>query len=291
MTVENCETRICTDLFGNLVARKIKAEASHMLEALQGYIPTIGIVRLGEKREQLSYERGAMKRMEDFGLHSKQFVFPEDITEPDFFEAFHKINRNPSIDGILLLKPLPPQIRSKKADEAIDPDKDLDGISPVNISRVFAGEEEGFAPCTAEAVIETLKAYDIPIAGKRAVVVGRSLVAGRTLAMLLLKENATVTICHTQTGDLPEECKKAEILAVAAGKAKLIDGRCVSDGCVVLDVGINVDADGMLCGDVDYMEVKQKAAALTPVPGGIGAVTTSVLAKHLLIAAARLREL
>lgn len=291
MGMDRDEERGCRELLGSLAAKRIKEESKRLLQELDGYVPTLGVVRLGERGEQLSYERGAVKRMEQFGLKARQFLFPEDVSEPDFFEAFRKINRNPSIDGILLLKPLPPQIRANLADEAIDPDKDLDGISPVNISRVFAGEERGFAPCTAEAVIETLKAYHIPIEGRRAVVVGRSLVVGRTLAMLLLKENATVTICHTQTGDLPAECQKAEILAVAAGRPRLIDESCVSQGCVVLDVGINVDQNGMLCGDVDEIGVRKKAGALTPVPGGIGAVTTSVLAKHLLIAAKRLREL
>lgn len=277
-------------LYGKRVADSIRGEAESMLRELGGYVPTLGIVRVGDRGDQLSYEKGAVKRMESFGLCVRRFVFREEIEEEEFFEDFRRINLSPEIDGILLLKPLPPQISVKRAEEAIDPDKDLDGISPVNIARIFAGEE-GFAPCTAEAVMETLKTYGLPVAGKRAVVVGRSLVVGRTLAMLLLKENATVTICHTQTGDLPSECRKAEILAVAAGRAGLIDGSCIPEGCVVLDVGINVDEKGLLCGDVAYEEAKRRAAALTPVPGGIGAVTTSVLAKHLLLAAKRRRKI
>ena len=167
----------------------------------------------------------------------------------------------------------------------IDPKKDLDGISPENIAKVFAGDPTGFAPCTAEAVIEVLKAYDIPITGKRATVVGRSMIVGKPLSMLLLKENATVTVCHTRTADLKGTCKNAEILVAAAGKAKMLDGDYVGEGAVVIDVGINVDGDGKLCGDVDFASIQEKAAMATPVPGGVGAVTTAVLAAHLVRAA------
>ena len=265
----------------------IRAETEKTLEALGGYVPTLAIVRVGENVPQLSYEKGAKKRMQNFGLDVKTFVFPEDVTPEVFFQRFREINADSAIDGVLLLKPLPEQLDVRRAEQMIDPEKDLDGISPVNIARVFAGEEAGFAPCTAEAVMETLRTYELPVHGKRAVVVGRSLVVGRTLAMLLLRDNATVTICHTQTKDLKEECKKAEILAVAAGRAKLIDRDYVSAGCVILDVGINADENGNLCGDVNPEGLSDLAAALTPVPRGIGAVTTSVLAKHLVQAAAR----
>ena len=277
------------ELTGQQVVDAIRTETEKTLEALNGYVPTLAIVRVGENVPQLSYERGAKKRMQIFGLDVKTFVFPEDVTPEVFFQRFREINADPCIDGVLLLKPLPEQLDVKRAERSIDPEKDLDGISPVNIARVFAGEEEGFAPCTAEAVIETLRTYEIPVHGKRAVVVGRSLVVGRTLAMLLLRDNATVTICHTKTSDLKEECRKAEILAVAAGKAKLVNRDYVSEGCVILDVGINADEDGNLCGDVNPEGLENVAAALTPVPRGIGAVTTSVLAKHLVQAAARRR--
>lgn len=278
-------------LLGKKVSASIRAEAEKLLAELSGYVPTLAIVRVGERGDQIAYERGAEHRMERFGLKTRKFIFPEDVSEEVFFQAFREINKNPEIDGILLLKPLPEQLSTKRAEEEIDPEKDLDGISPVNIARVFAGESAGFAPCTAEAAIETLKTYDIPIKGRRAVVVGRSLVVGRTLAMLFLKENATVTICHTQTAQLPEECRKAQILAVAAGRAGLIGADCVSEGCTVIDIGINARADGSLCGDVDIAAIEDRAAGVTPVPGGIGAVTTAVLAKHLLVAALRRRQL
>ena len=272
-------------LKGAEVSAKIKEQVTEDLKKLGGTIPTLAIVRVGEKPDDMSYERGAKKKLESFGLKAESFVFPEDITDQDFKEAFRKICEDEQVTGILLLKPPPKQICEKDIDRMINPKKDLDGISPENIAKVFAGDPTGFAPCTAEAVIEVLKAYDIPITGKRATVVGRSMIVGKPLSMLLLKENATVTVCHTRTADLKGTCKNAEILVAAAGKAKMLDGDYVGEGAVVIDVGINVDGDGKLCGDVDFASIQEKAAMATPVPGGVGAVTTAVLAAHLVRAA------
>ncbi len=272
-------------LKGAEVSAKIKEQVTEDLKKLGGTIPTLAIVRVGEKPDDMSYERGAKKKLESFGLKAESFVFPEDITDQDFKEAFRKICEDEQVTGILLLKPLPKQICEKDIDRMINPKKDLDGISPENIAKVFAGDPTGFAPCTAEAVIEVLKAYDIPITGKRATVVGRSMIVGKPLSMLLLKENATVTVCHTRTADLKGTCKNAEILVAAAGKAKMLDGDYVGEGAVVIDVGINVDGDGKLCGDVDFASIQEKAAMATPVPGGVGAVTTAVLAAHRVRAA------
>ena len=276
-------------LKGAPVSAKMKDEIGEQKKALSGPAPKLGIVRVGERPDDLSYERGALKRMEKLGLAAESFVFPQDISHEAFEKEFLAINEDPAIDGILLLRPLPKQIDEDKITRLIDPEKDLDGISPTNIAKVFSGDETGFAPCTAEAVIEVLKAYGIPIAGKRAVVVGRSMVVGRPLAMLLLKENATVTICHTKTRDLPEVCREGEILIAAAGKAKMLDKSFAGEDAVVIDVGINVDKEGNLCGDVDYDSLEGTASMATPVPGGVGAVTTSVLAKHLVRAAAKRR--
>ena len=276
-------------LKGAPVSAKMKDEIDEQKKALSGPAPKLGIVRVGERPDDLSYERGALKRMEKLGLAAESFVFPQDISHEALEKEFLAINEDPAIDGILLLRPLPKQIDEDKITRLIDPEKDLDGISPTNIAKVFSGDETGFAPCTAEAVIEVLKAYGIPIAGKRAVVVGRSMVVGRPLAMLLLKENATVTICHTKTRDLPEVCREGEILIAAAGKAKMLDKSFAGEDAVVIDVGINVDKEGNLCGDVDYDSLEGTASMATPVPGGVGAVTTSVLAKHLVRAAAKRR--
>lgn len=272
-------------LKGAEVSAKIKEQVQDMVSKLDGEIPKLAIVRVGERPDDMSYERGAVKKMAAFGLEACSYVFPADITDEKFKEEFGKINGDPEIGGILVLRPLPKQICEKDIENMIDPVKDPDGISPVNIAKVFAGDDSGFAPCTAEAVVEMLKANDIGIAGKRAVIVGRSMVVGRPLAMLLMKENATVTVCHTKTADLCGTCRDGEILVAAAGRAKMLDEDYVGPGAVVIDVGINVDEDGKLCGDVDFESIKGKAAMATPVPGGVGAVTTAVLAKHLVQAA------
>lgn len=272
-------------LKGAEVSAIIKAEVTQMLGSLKGEVPRLGIIRVGERQDDLSYERGAIKQMENFGLRVQSYVFPQEISDEDFKCEFRKINEDPDVTGILVLRPLPKQIIEKDIEKMIDPDKDLDGISPVNIAKVFAGDSTGFAPCTAEAVVEVLKACDSPISGKRITIVGRSMVVGRPLSMLLLKENATVTICHTRTLDLIGACRSAEILVAAAGKAKLLDESYVGKDAVVIDVGINVDEEGKLCGDVDFDSIMTKASMATPVPGGVGAVTTAVLGKHLVRAA------
>lgn len=272
-------------LKGAEVSAKIKEEVLEALTAHTDRAPKLAIVRVGEKPDDLSYERGARKKMETFGLRVQSYAYPADITDGDFKEAFRSVNEDPDVAGILLLLPLPKQIRQADIAAMIDPAKDLDGISPVNMAKVFAGDAAGFAPCTAEAVVEVLKAYEIPITGKRVTIVGRSLVVGKPLSMLMLRENATVTICHTKTADLKAACRQAEILVAAAGRARMLNGDYVGDGAVVIDVGINADADGKLCGDVDFDSIQQKAAMATPVPGGVGTVTTAVLAKHLMRAA------
>ncbi len=272
-------------LKGAPVSATIREWAAEEIKQLQGPVPKLAIIRVGEKPDDMSYERSAVKKMETFGLRVQTFVFPKDISDEDFKEAFQKINKDQDVAGILLLRPLPGQIKEKEIEAMIDPKKDLDGISPVNIAKVFSGDPSGFAPCTAEAVIEILKANNISIEGKRAAVIGRSMVIGKPLSMLLLKENATVTICHTRTKELPEICRQAEILVAAAGKAGMVEESWVSDGAVVIDVGINVDENGKLCGDVDQASMESRNLLLTPVPGGVGAVTTAVLAKHLIQAA------
>ena len=270
---------------GAPVSAKIKEEVGAMLEKINGPAPKLAIIRVGENPDDMSYERGAVKKMDAFGLRSQCYTFPADITDEAFKKEFTAINEDPDVSGILLLRPLPKQICEKDIEAMIDPKKDLDGISPVNIAKVFSGDSTGFAPCTAEAVIEMLDYAGIDIKGKRVTVVGRSLVIGKPVSMLLMKRNATVTVCHTKTVDMAGTCKNAEILVAAAGSAHMIKKEYVADGAVVIDVGINVDDEGNLCGDVDFDAISDIAAAATPVPGGVGSVTTSVLAKHLVKAA------
>lgn len=272
------------ELRGKKVSDGIKEYVSKELETLS-FVPKLAIVRVGENPDDMSYERGATKKLKSFGLDVASYVFPQDISDEDFKKAFKDINEDDEVTGILLLRPLPRTINEKDIENMIDPKKDLDGISPINIAKVFAGDTTGFSPCTAEAVIEVLKAYDIELTGKRVTVVGRSMVVGKPVSMLLLKENATVTITHTRTVDLKKTCSDAEIVIAAAGRAKMLNSDYCGQDAVMIDVGINVDENGKLCGDVDYATLDGKASAATPVPGGVGTVTTAVLAKHLIQAA------
>lgn len=272
------------ELRGKKVSDGIKEYVSKELETLS-FVPKLAIVRVGENPDDMSYERGATKKLKSFGLDVASYVFPQDISDEDFKKAFKDINEDNEVTGILLLRPLPRTINEKDIENMIDPKKDLDGISPINIAKVFAGDTTGFSPCTTEAIIEVLKAYDIELTGKRVTVVGRSMVVGKPVSMLLLKENATVTMTHTRTVDLKKTCSDAEIVIAAAGRAKMLNSDYCGQDAVMIDVGINVDENGKLCGDVDYATLDGKASAATPVPGGVGTVTTAVLAKHLIQAA------
>lgn len=272
------------ELRGKKVSDGIKEYVSKELETLS-FVPKLAIVRVGENPDDMSYERSATKKLKSFGLDVASYVFPQDISDEAFKKAFKDINEDDEVTGILLLRPLPHTINKKNIENMIDPKKDLDGISPINIAKVFAGDTTGFSPCTAEAVIEVLKAYDIELTGKRVTVVGRSMVVGKPVSMLLLKENATVTMTHTRTVDLKKTCSDAEIVVAAAGRAKMLNSDYCGQDAVMIDVGINVDENGKLCGDVDYATLDGKASAATPVPGGVGTVTTAVLAKHLIQAA------
>ena len=255
-----------------------------------GVVPCLNIVRIGERPDDLSYERGALKRFEGLGIKTQVSVFPESITHEEFEKEFKKINDDPNVDGILLFRPMPKHINEDAIMNTYDYEKDMDGMCSENAFKVFAADESGYAPCTPTAVIELLKHYGIELKGKKVTLVGRSMVVGKPLAMLLLKENATVTICHTKTADLAMECQQADIVIAAAGAAKMIKAEHIKAGTVVIDVGINVDEEGNLCGDVDFDGVEPIASKITPVPGGVGTVTTSILAKHVLKAAQKRKE-
>lgn len=277
-------------LYGNDVVKALSEQIRNQLATLSGYIPHLAIVRVGEKPDDMAYERGAVKRFEKLGLRCTVHAFPESINHEDFAYAFKKINDDNDVDGILLLRPLPKHLDEKAITEMINPVKDIDCISPINMAKVFSGDDTGFAPCTAEAVIEMIDYAGINLTGKRATIVGRSMVIGKPVAMMLMKKNATITVCHTRTADMPAACKNAEVLVAAAGKARMINRNHVSEGAYVFDVGINVDDEGRLCGDVDIEDISDIAALCTPVPKGVGTVTTSVLAKHVVKAAKMRRE-
>ena len=276
-------------LKGLPVANAINERITDAMKSWTGRVPHLAIIRVGERPDDMSYERGATKKMEKVGFDCTSYTFPADIDNDTFQKEFDKINEDDNIDGILLLRPLPKHLDEQAVVNRINPNKDLDGISPVNMAKVYAGDETGFAPCTAEAVIEMLDYAGVDLKGKRVAVVGRSLVIGKPVAMLLMKKNATITVCHTKTVDMPGTCKNAEIIVAAAGVARMIDSSYVADGAVVIDVGINVDEEGNLCGDVNFDDISGVASVATPVPGGVGSVTTSVLAKHLLAAAQNAR--
>ena len=256
---------------------------------VQGIVPTLAIVRVGERPEDLSYERGALKRCEKVGIRVRQFTLPEESSHGDLLALIEQINADREIHGCLLFRPLPPQIDEAAICAALDPAKDVDGITAGSLASVFTGGGAGYPPCTAQACMEILDYYGRDLTGKRAVVVGRSLVVGKPLSMLLLGKNATVTLCHTRTADLAVECRRAEVLVAAAGRANMIGRDHLAPGQLVLDVGINVDENGNLVGDVDFAAADEIVGAVTPVPGGVGAVTTSVLAAHVLQAAEQAR--
>ena len=252
-----------------------------------GVVPTLAVVRMGAREDDLSYERGVMNRCAKLGIQVKHCLLEADASQDQLLEVIRDINQDSSIHGCLLFRPLPAQINDKAVREALAPEKDVDGITDASLAGVFTGSGVGYAPCTAQACVEILDHYGIPLEGKRVTVVGRSLVVGKPAAMLLDRKNATVTICNSRTRNLPELCRQADVLVVAMGKRGAIGGDCVAPGQVVVDVGIHTDENGKLCGDVRFAEAEPAAAAITPVPGGVGAMTTSVLAAHVVEAAGK----
>lgn len=251
----------------------------------EGVTPKLGIIRIGEREDDLSYERGATKRCETLGVACEKFVLPADVEEAQVLETIEKVNKDEEIHGVLLFRPLPKHLNEDKIINTLAVEKDVDGITDLSMAGVFMGKEMGYAPCTPSACIEVLDHYGIDCTGKKVVVVGRSLVVGKPVAMMFVKKNATVTICHTRTVDMPSVVKEADIVVVAAGKAGVVDGSYLREGQVVLDVGINVNEEGKLCGDVNFEEAEKIVEAITPVPRGIGGVTTSVLVSHVVDAA------
>lgn len=269
---------------GKPVADKLQEKIVAALEGRER-MPRLAIVRVGENPDDVYYENSATKKLTSMRLRVSSHAFAEDISAEEFKTEFIKINSDADVDGILVMRPFPKNLRDaeKWIETVIDPAKDVDCISPMNIAGVMTGDEAAFAPCTAQAVMEILKFYDIDPCGKRVTIIGRSMVIGKPLAMLMIKANATVTVCHTKTVDLKSAVKNAEILVLAAGRAGLVNKDFISDGAVVIDVGTNVGADGKLCGDFDLTGADEANITLTPVPGGVGSVTTTVLAAHLVL--------
>ena len=262
---------------------KIKANVAALKE--KGINPTLGIIRVGENGSDISYERGATKRCETLGVECVKFLLPEDASEEMVLNTIAQVNEADDIHGVLLFRPLPRHLDENKIINALAVEKDIDGITDRSMASVFLGKQGGFAPCTPSACMKILDHYSIDCTGKKAVVIGRSPVVGKPAAMMLLQKNATVTICHTKTTDMPSVVKEADIVIVAAGRAGVIDAKYLRAGQTVIDVGINVNEEGKLCGDVNFADAEPVVDAITPVPGGVGSVTTSVLVEHVVDAA------
>ena len=278
-------------LKGKDVVDALNESMAKEVESLKskGITPTLAILRVGERPDDLSYEKGAIKRCQQVGVEVKVVNFDEQVSQEEFFNALAKLKEDINIHGILMFRPLPKHIDQEKARKLLAVEKDVDGCTDLSLAGVFTNSGEGFAPCTAEAAMEILKYYGIELSGKKVAVIGRSLVIGRPVAMMLMHENATGTICHTRTVDVPAITKDADIVVVASGQMESVGADYLKAGQTVIDVGISWNSEkNKLCGDVRFDEVSDIVDAITPVPGGVGGVTTSILVKHVIEAAKRL---
>ena len=270
-------------LKGKAVADSISAKVKNEVEELKrnNIAPKLKIVHIGEREDDLAYERAAVKRMNSLGISCEILPLPADIDSDTFAAELKNVVNDHSVHGILLFRPLPEQINEDEIKFVICPEKDIDCFNPINVAKLLEGDDNGFPPCTARAALEILKFYNIQIEGRETVVVGRSMVVGKPLSMMLLKENSTVTICHSKTKDLTEVTKRADILIAAIGKSRMITKEYIKENAVVIDVGINADNEDKITGDVDTDDCIGKAGFITPVPAGVGSVTTAVLADHV----------
>ncbi|WP_419742117.1 bifunctional 5,10-methylenetetrahydrofolate dehydrogenase/5,10-methenyltetrahydrofolate cyclohydrolase [Paraclostridium dentum] len=278
------ETNVKSQIIkGKPVADKITEDLKKEVKNLNemGINPKLAIVRVGERPDDLAYERGALKRCQNIGIETEVIELDENISQDEFIKAIHKLNEDDKVNGILTFRPLPKHLSEDEIKYEISPKKDIDCFNPINTAKIVENDKTGYPPCTPTAVIEILKHYSINLTGANIVVLGRSMVVGKPLSMLLLNENATVNICHSKTRNLPEIASQADILVAAVGRAKMVKKNYVKDGAIVIDVGVNVDDQGNLCGDVDMEDVLDKVSMITPVPGGVGAVTTSILATNI----------
>ncbi len=277
-------------LKGAPVATWLTGDASARAAALaeRGAVPTLAVIRVGAREDDLSYERGLLKRAEKAGVAVRVVELADGCSQAELLAAIEAANEDAGVHGILMFRPLPAHLDERAACAAISPAKDVDCATAASLAHVFSGDGEGFAPCTAEAVVCLLKYYDVPLAGANVCVVGRSLVIGKPVSMMLQACDATVTMCHSKTRDLAESCRAADVLVVATGHPATVGADHVRAGQVVVDVGINWDEDaGKLVGDVDFEAAEPIVSAITPVPGGVGSLTTAVLMNHVVQAAER----
>ncbi len=273
-------------LTGKEVAQKMDLDIQKDVQELKakGVNPALRIMIVGEAEDSVFYANSAKKMAEKNGIACEIEQLPGATSQDDFVKILKDRNADRNIHGIIVMRPFPKQIREDVVKHILAPEKDIDCFNPVNAGKIMAGDVTGFPPATPQAVMEILRFYQVPMSGKEAVVVGRSMVVGKPMAMLLLGENATVTVCHSKTHDLPGVCRRADILVAAIGKAKMITKDYIKQSATVMDVGINPQGDKFV-GDVDTEPAKEVAGAITPVPGGVGTVTTRVLLKHVVKAA------
>ena len=278
---------------GAPVAAALSETVAAQAEALKarGIVPTLAILRVGQRDDDLAYERGAVKRCEKVGVAVRSVVLPAEVESERFFRTLEGLNADPAVHGILMFRPLPRHLDGEKARRMLAPEKDVDGCTDGSLAGVFANTALGFPPCTAQAAMEMLRYYGADPKGKRVAVIGRSLVIGRPVAMMLMHANATVTVCHTRTVDVPAVTREADIVVAASGQMESVGAAYLRPGQIVIDVGIGWNEEKQkLCGDVKAEEAEPLVAALTPVPGGVGSVTTAVLCKHVVEAARRQLE-
>lgn len=271
---------------GKAVSANVREALKKEVEALEqeGITPGLAVVIVGNDQASRVYVNNKKRACAELGIYSEEYALPEETTQRELIELVKKLNEKPDIDGILVQLPLPEQIDEQAVIEAISPEKDVDAFSARNTGRVMQGDYK-FVPCTPAGVMELLEQNDIAVQGKECVVVGRSNIVGKPMAMLLLHQNGTVTVCHSRTKNLKDVCKRADILIAAIGKAKFFTAEYVKPGAVVIDVGMNRDEAGRLCGDVDFASVSEIAGAITPVPGGVGPMTITMLMKNTIAAA------
>jgi len=282
---------MATILKGADVVSALNAKMTAKIDALKekGVTAALAIVRVGERADDISYEKTATKRCETVGVAVKNIILPGDVEQSELLQNIIDLNEDNNVHGILIFRPLPKHLSDEAVRAVLKPEKDIDGITDTSLAGVFSGSSQGFAPCTAQACMEILDHFNIDCKGKRAVVIGRSLVVGKPVSMMLMGQNATVTVCHTRTVDIPSVARNAEILIVAAGQPEGVTKEFFSPGQIVIDVGINWDdAKGKLVGDVNFEDAEAVVEAVTPVPGGVGTVTTSVLVSHVVEAAEKL---
>ncbi|MBQ3105068.1 MAG: bifunctional 5,10-methylenetetrahydrofolate dehydrogenase/5,10-methenyltetrahydrofolate cyclohydrolase [Lachnospiraceae bacterium] len=269
------------ELRGMPVAKSLREALSQEILRLKesGTVPRLAIVRVGEREDDLSYERGVYRQFEAAGAQAETTALPETVSQRELEDTVRRLDENEDVDGILLFRPLPGHLDEAAVCSLISKRKDIDCMTPMGAAHIFVGDKEGHPPCTPQAVMELLSYYGVDLTGRRVTVVGRSMVVGRPLAMLLLQKNATVTICHSKTENLAEECRRADILIVCAGVPEMITKEYMREGQIIVDVGIHAKGDG-LCGDVKYEHAREIAGKVTPVPGGVGSVTTVVLLRN-----------